>query len=173
MSSDCRPITGCRQSPNSDAPGRRCRTRDRPRSPQDGRSRDGGGARAGPHVAPVVPPYIYVHARTRALSRRPRRPARPVIDAVSKMPGILRVIPARGLDSRSGPAPTRWNARPRSATSRAESGDARATRSSRNGSTATPRRPRTARCMPTISACRWSCGAHRSRPAVTRRGLPG
>lgn len=55
---------------------------------------------AGPHIASVVPPYISFTPATRALVDKSPEAARPAIEAVSKVPGILRVIPARGLDSR-------------------------------------------------------------------------
>lgn len=52
----------------------------------------------GPHVAPVVPPYISFTPTTRVIIDKSPDAARPALEAVSKMPGILRVISSRGLD---------------------------------------------------------------------------
>ncbi len=54
----------------------------------------------GPHVASVVPPYVSFTAATRAMVEKSALAAQPAIAAVSKMPGILRVMPGRGLESR-------------------------------------------------------------------------
>jgi hypothetical protein len=54
----------------------------------------------GPHVASVVPPYISFTAATRAIVEKSAMAAQPAIAAVSKMPGILRVMPGPGLEAR-------------------------------------------------------------------------
>ena len=53
----------------------------------------------GPHVAAVLPPYIYFTPATHALVEKTPEAIRPVVDAVSRMSGVLRVLPARGLDA--------------------------------------------------------------------------
>jgi predicted AlkP superfamily pyrophosphatase or phosphodiesterase len=60
----------------------------------------------GPHVASVIPPYISFAPKTRARIQRDPETLRPVIDAVSKMNGILRVLPGRELEAkRASPDP--------------------------------------------------------------------
>jgi hypothetical protein len=54
----------------------------------------------GPHVAAVVPPYISFTAATRARVEQSAGVAQPAIDAVARMPGILRVMRSRGLETR-------------------------------------------------------------------------
>ena len=55
---------------------------------------------AGPHIAAVMPPDIYFTPATHALVEKTPEAARPVIDAVSKMNGVMRVIAGRGLESK-------------------------------------------------------------------------
>ena len=54
----------------------------------------------GPHIASVIPPYINFSPKTRALSQREPKTAQPVIDAVSKLNGVLRVLSGKGLESK-------------------------------------------------------------------------
>jgi predicted AlkP superfamily pyrophosphatase or phosphodiesterase len=54
----------------------------------------------GPHVASVIPPYINFAPDTRARAQRDPETLRPVIDAVSKMNGVLRVLRGRDLESK-------------------------------------------------------------------------
>jgi arylsulfatase A-like enzyme len=57
---------------------------------------------AGPHIAAVIPPYIYFTPATRALVEKSPEAARPVIDAVSRMSGVVRVLSLRGFESKLG-----------------------------------------------------------------------
>lgn len=52
----------------------------------------------GPHIASVIAPYVSLSPATRALVERRPESARPILDAVARMPGILRVFPTRGLE---------------------------------------------------------------------------
>ena len=54
----------------------------------------------GPHIASVIPPYINFAPKARALIQREPDAVQPVIEAVSKMNGVLRVLPGRGLESK-------------------------------------------------------------------------
>jgi hypothetical protein len=54
----------------------------------------------GPHVAHVEYSTIYLTEKTRAMVQRAPTTLQPLIDAVSKMPGILKVMPSHGLDSK-------------------------------------------------------------------------
>jgi arylsulfatase A-like enzyme len=54
----------------------------------------------GPHIAAVIPPFIYFTPHTRARVRKAPHALRPVVDAVAAMNGILRVMPTQGLESK-------------------------------------------------------------------------
>ena len=54
----------------------------------------------GPHVASVIAPYINFTPKARAQIERDPNVVSPAIDAVSKMNGILRVLPGRGLENK-------------------------------------------------------------------------
>ena len=122
--SACRPITGCRRSTNSDATrGDDAGQGDGPRGPQGCRS-----AMVAAH-GPARTSRRCIRRTSRSRQRLEQwstnpRSARPAIEAVSKMPGILRVISGPGAGPRRRPAVrTPWSERPRSAISAAESGD--------------------------------------------------
>lgn len=55
----------------------------------------------GPHIASVIPPYINFAPATRTMVESRPEAAKVVIDAVSKMPGVLRVLATRGLERRT------------------------------------------------------------------------
>ena len=55
---------------------------------------------AGPHIAAVLPPYIYFTPATRTLVEKRPDAAQPIVDAVSKIDGVLRVMAGRGLEQK-------------------------------------------------------------------------